>query len=710
MSTHQITASIGTIVTTYRLPDTLSQKSYSYFNNVEVTVIDEYNGRNCNFSKISSSQGESYIQNTFLLKLPETPESSPFVCNMDIPNLRYVEPTWYTIPDNKPYFNEKTLEYSVVVTTNYLDFSNVEGLNNQIIDKGIRQLLSYYNKQNDEETITKLKNYFIFSKVKETYVPYRRFSRIKGLLTVHKKYFDAVPISTTSQQEIPFGISSDQANYILRIGFDELETLFNSLINTLKIYNTDVYVSNTKLGFTLTDYKPSPLDTSKEIMEELSLSNKADDVSLFYTELKDLFSTNGVEYQSKNENINKSFVEFAINDKCNKIYDVSINKNNNCIRLRIGIETFLRTSPIDDPTTVALIKNIKRIARIERCKVPWPEFVETYIYPKVIVRNVSLNDVLQNFEKNKFQYAKDLIQIYNSIQQEGQYYPALTYEQTVEQELKIAKFKSEEIWSLFKGNILSKNLYVGDNFVSRPSLDKFFNNLTKAIESTPDTYSVYSDQINIMLYSDENLITKYGAVQQKDGYYLIDNNNKTTYQLSEIQVKFPSDPKRVLKIVDNSGTTDIQATLYKLKPITVGVKTVQDQLSKLYDTLNIFGICKMIDYSLGCVLSLAKDFVDIDIQATIATGVISDFSYDQMTKDVIPYLPKEQQELVYKEFIERTACLNFKNLLFILKSILPTSEYENYGFDSYQNSQIPEEQILKNVIEAISKLMSTSPQ
>ena len=76
--------------------------------------------------------------------------------------------------------------------------------------------------------------------------------------------------------------------------------------------------------------------------------------------------------------LNKSYVEFAINDKCNKIYDVAVNQNNICTKLRVGINTFLRSLPVDDSTVVAFIKNIHQINKIEKCKLehPYTEITE----------------------------------------------------------------------------------------------------------------------------------------------------------------------------------------------------------------------------------------------------------------------------------------------------------------------------------------------
>ena len=711
MVSHFVSSSTG-LTQTYRTPSLLSQQSFTLSNDERVQVLSEFIGNDCSFANISSSFGLSYVEVDYLKRLPLTPESAPFVCPTELPNLNYEEPEWFTLSNNEVYFNEKNLKYSIVITTSYFNFASRNDLETQIIDKGIRGLLSYYDKQNDEETIQKLKDYFIFAKIEDTYVPYRRMARIKGLLTVDKKYFDAVPVSQTSQETTPLGNDISNANFILRIPFSELDSLFQTLSNTLKIYNTDIYFSNSKIGITLEPTNVQAFNTAQPILDDLSLAEKANDVNAFLNKLKSLLDKNNVPFLNDVNDRSKSVIEFAINDECNKIYDISVNQQGNCKKLRVGMDRFLRSSPINDPTIVALVKNVYRISRIERCKVPWPEFVETYIYPKVIVWGVSLNDVIQNFEKNRNQYAKDIIQIFNSIQQEGQYYPAKTYEQTVEQEVQLGIIKAKTAaFTLLPNTILQRDLYVGDNVVSRQGLDRFFSSLINSIESSPQTTNFFNENTTVMLIASGDG-AQFKAVKLVENYYVEDTSNPTVYQKNELKLSTPSNPNKNYRITDETGTYDLDLPLYNpIAQQSKGVKTVQEQINKVYDLLNRFGICKMVDYSLGCTLALAKDLIDLDgINATITIGVINTFDSQEMIDNVIPFLPQDQQELVYKELLDRTASLNLNQLLFILKRILPEETYQSYGFDTDEFSQVPIEDKIIRVNESVAKLMSTRTQ
>jgi hypothetical protein len=700
MTTHTITED----TTSYRFPNSNSLIAFSYLSGAQVTVTDEYLGTNCEYFEISSSEGTSYLSGSFLQKLETTPESAPYVCFNVLPNFRYVEPEWFTLPDNKPFFNEKTLEYSVTVTTSYLNFANEQALRNEIINKGLKQLLTYYDKPNDDVTIERLKNYFIFAKIKDTYVPYRRMSRIKGLLTVPKKYFDAVQTSLSSQQQTPFNNDISDANFVLRFAVFEIKDLFETLAKILNLYETDVLYSNSKIGFSFGTQTNEFFDTSSTIINQLSLSQKANDVLKFYNNLNNLLLENGFDITENSSTINKNFIEFAINDNCNKIYDIAINNGTRCIKLRTGIETFLATNPANDSTIVAFIKNIDRITKIEKCKVPWPEFVETYVYPKVKVQNVSINDVLQNFEKNKFEYAKDLIQIFNSIEQDSKYKPALTYEEAIQESIDIGNFNSTMLWNNLKKSIFDVSLYSGDNDVDPSSLDRFYDNLQASLSNSNN---LFEKEIPSIMYDGQNYIPV--IKDAREDFYITDiANSQYTFSLGELVVVDPSNPRKNFK--DLSGIISSKV-LYKSRVEQVTNKARKEEffLNQIYEKLNIFGLCKMIDFSLNCTLSLARDLFEGDVQVDITSGVIARFNSDRIAKDLVKYLPQEQQELVYEELLKRT-CLNTRELLFILKKFLPQDLYER-DFQNYENTlNVNVSDLNKNLTTQVAKLMSTSVQ
>ena len=169
-----------------------------------------------------------------------------------------------------------------------------------------------------------------------------------------------------------------------------------------------------------------------------------------------------------------------------------------------------------------------------------------------------------------------------------------------------------------------------------------------------------------------------------------------------------SSPRKNFK--DLSGVISSKV-LYKSKVEQVTNKARKEEffLNQIYEKLNIFGLCKMIDFSLNCTLSLARDLFEGDVQVDITSGVIARFNSDRIAKDLVKYLPQEQQELVYEELLKRT-CLNTRELLFILKKFLPQDRYER-DFQNYENTlNVNVSDLNKNLITQVAKLMSTSVQ
>lgn len=695
MATHFLFASSSTFpIQTYRIPSLTGERSSIYPIGSEITLIEENVGIRCEFGLISSSFGQSYVETKYITPLEGTAESAPYVCITSLQTQMYIEPTWYTEPVGKPYINQKTLEYQIPIVTNYLNLDSLSELNNEIKTRGLKKLLKYYNKYFGEAELERYLNYYIFAEVKDIYVPYRPNARIRGLLAVKQKYFDAIPVNNTNQTSAPFSLDISNANFVCRIPLQELETYFKSLSNILKIYNTDVYLSNSTLGFKFGGGDTGMYNTSDKLMDQLSLYDRAEKVEKFYNSLLELLSINGFEISENKNETNKAYVEIAINDKCNKIYDVGVNRNNRCTKLRVGIERFLTIDPMDDPTIVAFIKNIDTITKIEKCKVPWPEFVETYVYPKTIVRNVSINDVAQGLELDLMQYVKDLFQIYNSIVAEGQFAPGRTYEQTVQDELDIAFFKGKYAWDQVKGKLFVRDLFKADNFFSKAAIQKFFIDIEGAAEPAPQPAKDLIVAFN----------ARIGNYQPVKGYqqgYRFDLVNTTPYELNELKLLDASKP--TAPVYDGTGALlagELTIYSYKKDP-NAAARKEEFFLNKIYDKLNAVGLCRIIDFTLKCLANIAREFVDIDVGVTVTYGALNSLNSKELTSNAIKYLPKEQQELVYSKLLIETSCVNSVALLYILKKVLPPEQYTMLNLETAE---------YENIVDEVSKLMSTSPQ
>jgi len=127
MATHLLFASSSTSpIQSYRIPSLNGEKSSIYTIGSEITLIEENVGIKCDFGLISSSFGQSYVQTKYIIPLEATSESAPYVCKISLQTEVYVEPTWYLEPIDKPYLNQKTLEYQIPIITSYLNLNQID--------------------------------------------------------------------------------------------------------------------------------------------------------------------------------------------------------------------------------------------------------------------------------------------------------------------------------------------------------------------------------------------------------------------------------------------------------------------------------------------------------------------------------------------------------------------------------------------------------
>ena len=632
MQTHYLNSTAS--INSYRNFTNNAQVAYSLSPNTEFEVVEENMGLNCAFHKINYSGSFSYLESKYILPLSTTKPSAPFQCTIGIENLNYVEPNWYNLSEEQPYFDDKAKEYCITITAPISRIGDRISLIQQAKNRAIANLFNYYNKDYTNEQLETYNQYFIFAEVKDVYVPVRPLAKTKLLVAIKQKYFDAVPVKQQISNELE--INTDKADYIISIPLNEFKNILSNISSLLKLYNLDMFMSNTKVGFSFGT--KGITNTSETIIDELSLSEKAEKIDDFYNLTIKLLTENSIPFLEDTNAANKKYIQFAVNNKCNIVYDVSVSINNNCIKPRIGITSYLNKDPINDPTIVNFIKNYKTILKIEKCKVSWSSFIETYVYPEVVVKNLSINDMIQNYEKNKFEITKDFLKIFKAINEQGAYDPIKTMDQIVKEETDLAFFQSKEAFELAKKSLLARTTYTGDNSFNPDALEKSLKQLYFINDATSDK----------------------------------DQQQKTNETVEE---------------------------RLKKKEDAAAKKAEEFWLIQLYDKINKTGICKIIDFTMGCLMNNVNDFVDINFQATLNIGSMNSLSSEQILEEVVPALPKEQQQLIYKNLLLQTSCINQKALLYYLKTTLPQESYNSLNLEgaSYEN-----------VVDVTAELMATS--
>lgn len=683
MATHYVSSSIQPIkmynntVPTSHVVETLLQNS-------QVTVLDEFVGFNCNYHYVSSSVKTGYILSEYIFPLEGTAPSAPHVSTPPNYNYAFIEPEWHMLTEYQPYINEKTREYCICITNNSLNLGNSD--ENQVLKQGIKALFKFYNKPSDDETISKYMQYYIFAKINDYYVPFRPFMRTKYLVSIPTKYFDAIEDDMTSIYITPLNRDISKVDFVLDLDLKEVKQRFSSLESIIDLYNTDITFSNTTLVFSTSNLITSALvnQTSdilqNDVVSEMNFDEKKQNIIKFQQALDNLLTINNLQPELSKTSAQDIRIQFAINSECNIIYDVAIKINGICTNLRKGIETFLQSEAVCDPTTVNFIKYIYNINQIEKCKVPWYDFAEKYVFPSIKVVAPTLEDNVSSYEQ-----FKKLYNLFLSFQKQNSVNPSKTYDEILQEQKQSLQFQLNEYFSLQSSPFL-RMVYQADNLLDISNLDKTLSNLEISIS---DGQPIGGD--------------KY-AILKGDSYYLVSKGSDNLWTSSSVSTesyKINNDPPSVT--VDSMNYTLYKSTKEEQakKVANDAIEAIRKQLHKIYDFINKIGICKLTDLVFSCQLVLLRSF-GVDVDASLTLGTISNFKYDKIINEIIPYLPIDQQQFIYEQLLLSLGCVNSTSLLYTLKRFLSTEEYTTLNLESASYEEIIKEVASKMVTTIVS--------
>lgn len=671
MASHYVSSSALQVIAVYKTTNSNSVVVETIPQNSNIIVLEEYLGQNCKFHLISSSNNNvGYVLNEYIYPLSGTAESAPYVCSNEFPNFAYVQPEWQLLSSDQPYVDELTQEYCITITST----SKVPTSANQeeILKEGIKQLFKFYNKPYDDVTVQKYMNYYIFAKMKDSYVPYRPLLRIKYLVSIPKKYFDAIEDDTTSNSLTPLERDISKADFLLTIDLKEKNVLFNSIKQLLNLYHDDVTYSNATLVFTpalLTGGQAVEDILQNEVVVEIAFNDKSQNINNFLRELDNLLSLNNIDPNPSQNSPDTYKIQFAIDSTCNIIYDVSSTINGSCRKFRKGIEKFLKSESVADPTTVNFIKNIRAINQIQKCKVPWYEFAEQYIFPDVEVVNPVIEENASSYEVFKRLYNKFLY-----FQKVNDVNPIKTYDEILNEQKQLLEFKSNYLFSSTTSPFL-RLIYQGDNALDTTNLQRTLQSLDIAISESP----LKNQDYNVVLPFGEQY---QNVVSSSSGWQIVGGNTELPPELFKINSDTP------WITIDSTNYTLYTATKadvakYQTKIAGDGLKT---KLQEIYNFINKVGFCKISDLPFGCLIFLGRS-LGIDIDASLTLSSVKSFDYEKLINEVIPYLPSDQQQLIYEQLLIELGCINKNAMLYTLKNYLDSEEYETLNLQSasYEN-------------------------
>jgi hypothetical protein len=526
--THQLSSS--TNLSLYGSPSTSSPVLGIIGSGSQVELLEEQAGLICSFIKVQTDVGVGYLENTSLTYSPIEAkyQTAPFICPTTKINFSYIEPEWFGLTDEQPYLNEKTLEYCVCITANNYSINRIN--DSSILEAGIKAIFKFYNKPYNQETLDIYKNYYLFASIKDYYLSYRPFQRSKYLISIPVKYLDAIDDNQAIARDI------SDANYVFKISIKDVDKYFTNLKNTLLIYRDNIFFANTTIKI------QNPLlegldfvSAENSLKNDLDMQQKIDSVEDFKLQLDNLLNLNGFETIIDKNDPRKIVIQFAINNECNKIYDVSVDINGNCRKLYRGFDAFLNKESVSDPTTVNFVKNIERIYFVEVCKVPWYEFIETYVYPETEILEPTQEPNETNYEV--FLRAYKAYVAFNKINAVN---PLKTAEQIIEEQSKLLDFQSQLLVDKTFNLFYNTSIYQGDNFFNPINLQKTLTTFRRiandmGIETSSPYYFAIQPQGNSgpYVYVEPPL----GNDLIKDGWTVTDKQPNFTSKLISLYIK-----------------------------------------------------------------------------------------------------------------------------------------------------------------------------
>jgi hypothetical protein len=348
MATHYLSSSTTESTTLYRVASSnTANEQVLNQSNQTVTLIEEFEGVNCEFNLVQLNNRNVYVKTENLFRLSGTPPSAPHTCSFYY-NSNYLSPDWIALPLNIPFYDAKQTKYQIPILTNYKTISNQETFEKESIKQGTIGLLKYYNKDTSDRNVSKLLSYYKFADFEDFYVRPISNTRIKALVSVPAKYFNAEP-SFPNVLDIENGVE------VFNLSTKDLRKKLQYIKTIFEFFNKSLTITNTTI-------------------ENFSLLNEYDKIISFYEQLLRLFELNDLVIK---DNVDET-LEIVL-DNCGRFFAASLNNGESCNYAVVGLSTIRNNEYARNPRTLNFIKNIDSMYLLDPCRTSIAEFFTRYV-------------------------------------------------------------------------------------------------------------------------------------------------------------------------------------------------------------------------------------------------------------------------------------------------------------------------------------------
>jgi hypothetical protein len=371
MATHYLSSSTSESITLYRAASfNAVSGQISNSSNQTVTVINEFEGQNCEFNLVQLNNDNVYVKTENLFKLSGTPPSAPHTCSFYY-NSNYLSPDWIALPLNIPFYDSKETKYKIPILTNYKTISNQQTFEKQSIKQGLVELLKYYNKDSSNQNVNKLLSYYKFADFEDLYVRPISNTRIKALISVPAKYFNA-------ESSFVNVLDIENGTEVFNLSTKDLRKKLQYIKTIFEFFNKSLTISNTTI-------------------ENFSLLNEYDKIISFYEQLLRLFELNDLAIK---DNVDET-LEIVL-DNCGRFFAASLNDGEKCQYAVVGLSAIRNNEYARNPRTLNFIKNIDSMYLLDPCRISIAEFFTRYVlYPPNVQSIAGIKPLAELYNYNE---------------------------------------------------------------------------------------------------------------------------------------------------------------------------------------------------------------------------------------------------------------------------------------------------------------------
>lgn len=642
-------------------PSDMATPVYVLTGDLKVTLIDEYVYPNCVFHYIQVddtsntflNQNFYYVKNEYIKPLPTTPESAPVNCETHhVINVNYDAPDWTTRPINVPYFNPRTLNFLVPISTQYLSVNstNQDEFQSYCKKKAIKLIFDYLGKEYVESDIERYSNYYIFAKMDDYVSGFRERARVKALMSFHIKYLDAIPLNETAILQ--------KAVEVIKIKTFQIEKKLSYISDRqnynclFKYYHNEVMSSMTTIG------------------NNFSFKNEAKYIWSVHDGIKNLCKLNDAEFDDTR---NQDYYELVLDDCKNIIYATHFNASEKvCTPLMVGLSEFSKMVKKYNYNCIGYLKELESIILIDPCVVEYKEFINTYnIYKPDITTEVNaLSEWMDKFTKMNneelYDYIQNILHKMNGAVKE--------YEEK--------KFR-HYIDKLKKAKAIDAATNLND--------PKVIESLRAKYESSEEAQAwVYVDTDPIVESFKDSINYFYNTFASQ----FVGNNyfNPDTF--------FDTDENSIISYLTQTEATAAagapggrKGPKMLKKQLSRTKQGIYYQIAKLYvNIMTKLSICNLTDKLLRC-LAILMDMLGLSFSITMGTAY--SFSYYELKTKIIPSLSDSDKETFYDIFIT-AVCIEKKDIISIFINATGDRSYAD-TFSDYTYDQVKQELVKKLV-------------